>query len=192
MILDSGGLMTMHETMNASTSHWVFGYGSLIWNPGFVHVSAQQGLLHGAHRSLSVYSQDHRGTPQQPGLVFGLTRGGSCRGMVFEVADADWAGVRAYLLAREKGNGVYREALRPVRLADGRAVLALTFMVDEGHVQYARDLSLERQLAIVRGGIGESGNNVDYVLNTARGLQQLGIKDRQIMLLAERLADVAA
>jgi len=184
--------MTMHETMNAKMTPWVFGYGSLIWNPGFAHISSQQGLLHGAHRSLSVYSQDHRGTPQQPGLVFGLTRGGSCRGMVFEVAEVDWATVRAYLLAREKGNGVYREALRPVRLADGRAVLALTFMVDERHVQYARNLSLEHQLAIVRGGIGESGNNVDYVLNTAEKLEQLGIKDRQIMALATLLAREAA
>jgi cation transport protein ChaC len=179
--------MTTLQTMTATSTRWVFGYGSLIWNPGFGHVSSQQGLLRGAHRSLSVYSQDHRGTPQRPGLVFGLTRGGSCRGMVFEVADADWAGVRTYLLAREKGNGVYREAMRSVRLADGRDVMALVFMVDERHVQYARNLTLEHQLAIVRGGFGESGNNVDYVLNTARHLEQLGIKDRQIMALAALL-----
>ena len=184
--------MTTLQTMTATPTHWVFGYGSLIWNPGFVHVSSQQGLLRGAHRSLSVYSHDHRGTPQQPGLVFGLTRGGSCRGMAFEVADAEWALVRAYLVAREKGNGVYREAMRPVRLADGRSVLALVFMVDERHVQYAQDLPLERQLAIVRGGVGESGNNIDYVLNTARRLEQLGIKDRQIMALAALLVQDAA
>ncbi|HTM76136.1 MAG TPA: gamma-glutamylcyclotransferase, partial [Devosia sp.] len=164
----------MGETMQSTPNHWVFGYGSLIWNPGFAHLSSQLGLLRGAHRSLSVYSQDHRGTPQRPGLVFGLTRGGACRGMAFEVADADWVVVRTYLLAREKGNGVYREAMRPVRLADGRNVVALTFMVDERHVQYARNLPLEHQLAIVRGGFGDSGNNVDYVLNTARRLEQLG------------------
>ena len=192
MSVNSVGLKTMLETMNTKITHWVFGYGSLIWNPGFAHISAQQGLLYGAHRSLSVYSQDHRGTPQRPGLVFGLTRGGSCRGMMFEVAEADWGSVRAYLLAREKGNGVYREATRPVRLADGRAVLALTFMVDERHVQYARNLSLEHQLAIVRGGFGESGNNVDYVLNTAQGLAQLGIEDRQITALAKLLAQGVA
>ena len=174
--------------MSATLTHWVFGYGSLIWNPGFAHVSAQQGLLHGAHRSLSVYSQDHRGTPQRPGLVFGLTRGGSCRGMMFEVADAQWAGVQDYLVAREKGNGVYRQAVRPVRLADGRAVLALTFMVDVRHVQYAHNLTLDQQLAIVRLGVGESGANVDYVLNTARHLQQLGIRDRPVMALARLLA----
>ena len=186
--------MTMLETMNTATAtRWVFGYGSLIWNPGFAHVSAQQGLLRGAHRSLSVYSHDHRGTPQRPGLVFGLTRGGSCRGMAFEVTEADWTVVRTYLLAREKGNGVYREAMRPVRLADGRDVVGLTFVVDERHVQYAKGLGLEQQLAIVRGGFGDSGNNVDYVLNTVRHLTQMGIRDRQLMALAEMLTqDVAA
>ncbi|HTM77425.1 MAG TPA: gamma-glutamylcyclotransferase [Devosia sp.] len=182
----------MLETTGATVSHWVFGYGSLMWNPGFAHLSSQQGLLRGAHRSLSVYSQDHRGTPQRPGLVFGLTRGGACRGMAFEVADADWGVVRRYLLAREKGNGVYRETMRPVWLADGRTVTALTFVVDERHVQYARNLTLEHQVAIVRDGFGESGANVDYVLNTARRLEQLGIKDRQIMALAQLLARDAA
>jgi cation transport protein ChaC len=184
--------MNTSEPMNTAPSHWVFGYGSLIWNPGFAHLSSQQALLRGAHRSLSVYSHDHRGTPQRPGLVFGLTRGGSCRGMAFEVADADWAAVRAYLLEREKGNGVYRETLRPVRLADGRSVKALTFVVDEQHMQHARDLSLPQQLAIVQAGRGDSGNNVDYVLNTARHLAQLGIRDRQIMALAAMLEAVAA
>lgn len=177
----------MLETMNAPNTHWVFGYGSLIWNPGFAHISSQQGLLRGAHRRLSVYSQDHRGTPQRPGLVFGLARGGSCRGLVFEVADADWACARGYLQVREKGNGVYRESMRPVRLADGSMVEALVFTVDEQHVQYARDLTLEHQLAIVRGGFGASGNNIDYVLNTARHLEQMGIRDRPVMALAALL-----
>ena len=81
----------MDGDLDKAATHFVFGYGSLIWNPGFPHLSAQQGLLRGAHRSLSIVSHHHRGTPQQPGLVFGLTRGGSCRGMVFEVADADRA-----------------------------------------------------------------------------------------------------
>ena len=88
----------MDDLENAPT-HWVFGYGSLIWNPGFAHVSAQQGLLRGAHRSLSIVSHHHRGTVEQPGLVFGLTRGGSCRGMVFEVADAEVEEARAKIAA---------------------------------------------------------------------------------------------
>ena len=183
----------MQDTDTTAT-HWVFGYGSLIWNPGFAHVSAQQGLLKGAHRSLSIVSHHHRGTVEQPGLVFGLTRGGSCRGMVFEVADADWPQVYAYLQEREQVTSVYRDVMRPVHLADGRLVGALAFLVDERHAQFAGRLSLEQQLAMVRAGVGLSGRNIDYVLNTARHLRELGIRDRQLMALADMLAsdDVAA
>ncbi|QDZ11784.1 gamma-glutamylcyclotransferase [Devosia ginsengisoli] len=178
----------MHDTDNTAT-HWVFGYGSLIWNPGFAHVSAQQGLLKGAHRSLSIVSHHHRGTVEQPGLVFGLTRGGSCRGMVFEVADADWPQVYAYLQEREQVTAVYRDVMRPVHLADGRTIGALAFLVDERHEQFAGRLSLDQQLAMVRAGVGLSGRNIDYVLNTARHLRELGIRDRQLMALADLLAE---
>ena len=181
----------MHDTDDTAT-HWVFGYGSLIWNPGFAHVSAQQGLLKGAHRSLSIVSHHHRGTIEQPGLVFGLTRGGSCRGMVFEVAAADWTEVFAYLQAREQVTSVYRDVLRPVHLADGRTINALAFLVDERHEQFAGHLSLDQQLAMVRAGVGLSGRNVDYVLNTARHLNELGIRDRQLMALADLLTQEAA
>ena len=177
----------MQNSLETAT-HWVFGYGSLIWNPGFAHVSAQQGLLRGAHRSLSIVSHHHRGTVDQPGLVFGLTRGGSCRGMVFEVAHADWTEVYAYLQEREQVTSVYRDVMRPVHLADGRMVSALAFLVDERHEQYAGQLSVDQQLAMVRSGVGLSGRNVDYVLNTARHLRELGIRDRQLMALADLLA----
>lgn len=175
----------MHTT---TATHWVFGYGSLIWNPGFAHLSAQLGLLRGAHRSLSIVSHHHRGTIERPGLVFGLSHGGSCRGMVFEVSDADWAGVYAYLQEREQVTSVYRDVMRPVHLADGRMVSALTFLVNERHEQFAGQLSLDQQLAMVRAGVGLSGRNVDYVLNTAQRLGELGIRDRQLMALASLLA----
>src|SRR5690606_7033781 len=116
------------------SSHWIFGYGSLIWRPGFAFVGSAPGLLRGAHRRLCVYSHRHRGTPGQPGLVFGLVRGGSCRGVAFEVRADDWPGVHRYLVEREMDGGVYREAFRPVRLNDGRVVTALAFLVDERHV----------------------------------------------------------
>ena len=175
--------------MQTTATHWVFGYGSLIWNPGFPHLSAQQGLLRGAHRSLSIVSHHHRGTLEHPGLVFGLARGGSCRGMVFEVADENWQAVRDYLQEREQVTSVYRDAMRPVRLADGRSVSALAFLVDEHHEQFAGQLSLDQQLAMVRIAVGLSGRNADYVLNTARHLRELGIRDRQLMALADLLAD---
>lgn len=183
---------TMAEIISDNGTHWVFGYGSLIWNPGFAHVSAQQGLLRGAHRSLSIVSHHHRGTQERPGLVFGLARGGSCRGMVFEVADADWVAVQAYLQAREQVTAVYRDVSRLVHLVDGRTVRALTFMVDERHEQFAGKLSLERQLAMVRAGVGLSGRNIDYVLNTASHLKSLGIADRQLQALADILRAEAA
>ncbi|WP_152662573.1 gamma-glutamylcyclotransferase [Devosia soli] len=176
----------MQDTTEAS-SHWVFGYGSLIWNPGFPFVSTHLGRLKGAHRSLSIISHHHRGTIERPGLVFGLTRGGSVRGMVFEVADENWVSVRAYLEAREQVTMVYRDVMRPVVLDDGRRVSALTFVVDERHEQFAGQLSLEEQLAMVRVGVGISGRNVDYVINTARHLESLGIRDRVLMDLARRL-----
>lgn len=181
--------MNASSDMNITGSRYVFGYGSLIWNPGFVYIGAQQGLLRGAHRSLSIISHHHRGTREQPGLVFGLTRGGSCRGMVFEVDAANWPAVRAYLDARELVTAVYRDVWRPVTLADGRRVTALTYVVDEAHEQFAGALSLEQQLAMIRAGVGISGRNVDYVVNTARHLAELGIRDDVLMSISRQLED---
>ncbi|UYN98441.1 MAG: gamma-glutamylcyclotransferase [Devosia sp.] len=168
-------------------TQWVFGYGSLIWNPGFQYRHAQLALLRGAHRSLSIVSHHHRGTREQPGLVFGLTRGGSCRGMAFEVDDGNWPAVRAYLDARELVTSVYRDVTRPVTLADGRRIEALTYVVDESHEQFAGALSIDQQVAMIRAGVGISGRNVDYVVNTARHLETLGISDRALMRIAAQL-----
>lgn len=172
---------------DSSGSFWVFGYGSLIWNPGFCFVNAQLGLLHGAHRSLSIISHHYRGTPERPGLVFGLARGGSCRGMAFEVAAQDWPAVLSYLHARELVTSVYRDVTRPVTLADGRRVAALAYVIDEAHEQFAGALSFDEQVAMVLAGVGIAGPNVDYVLNTARHLEQLGIRDKALTALARAL-----
>ena len=167
--------------------YWVFGYGSLIWKPGFDFTRKSRALLRGAHRSLCIYSHRHRGTPEQPGLVFGLVRGGSCRGMAFEVEAAQWEAVHTYLVAREMDRGVYREALRPVLLDDGRLVTALAFLVDVRHVQYAGRLDIAEQVRLVRSGVGESGPNPEYVLETARHLEALGIRDRYLTDLVTAL-----
>lgn len=168
--------------------HWVFGYGSLLWNPGFAFIRAEPALLRGAHRSLSIYSHDHRGTAERPGLVFGLVPGGSCRGMAYQVADADWAEVQSYLRVREQVTSVYREDYRRVRLDDGSTVRALVYVVELGHAHYAGTLDLDQQAAIVRSGIGASGRNIDYVLNTVEQLQQLGIHDQSLLALSRLLA----
>jgi cation transport protein ChaC len=175
----------------AAQTHWVFGYGSLIWRPGFAYLRAVPALLPGAHRSLCVYSFRHRGTPERPGLVFGLVRGGSCRGMAFEVAVERWDEVHAYLVEHELDRGVYLEVQRPIRLGGGETVRALAFVVDESHVQYAGRLAVEEQARLVRGGVGESGANPEYVLETARRLRAMGIVDRHLEELVKVLeADV--
>jgi cation transport protein ChaC len=169
------------------STHWVFGYGSLIWRPGFDFVRSVPALLRGAHRSLCIYSHRHRGTPERPGLVFGLVRGGSCRGMAFEIEPERWDDVHAYLYEREMDRGVYREAVRPIRLSDGTAVNALAFLVDERHVQFAGKLEIAEQVRLVRSGVGEAGPNHEYVLQTADHLEQLGIRDRYLTELVEAL-----
>jgi len=181
----------MTAQVQTRSSHWVFGYGSLIWRPGFIYQQAQQALLWGAHRSLCIYSHRYRGTEEQPGLVFGLVPGGSCHGMAFEVGEADWAEVREYLREREQVSGVYREAVRRVRLASGDVVEALTFLVDPHHVQYAGRLDIATQLAYVRTASGAMGANADYVTNTAEHLLQMGIRDRHLLALSTLLAAAA-
>ncbi|HTJ56746.1 MAG TPA: gamma-glutamylcyclotransferase [Devosiaceae bacterium] len=167
--------------------HWVFGYGSLIWRPGFAFVRSERALLRGLHRSLCLYSHIYRGTPDVPGLVFGLARGGSCGGMAFAVADALWPETLAYLRERELVTDDYLEVVRPVRLASGATVQALTYVINEAHGQYAGALSIDEQVRIVRRGFGISGSNADYVLNTALHLRQMGISDRALEALVDAL-----
>lgn len=167
---------------------WVFGYGSLMWRPDFPHIEAVPATLHGAHRSLCVYSHVHRGTPERPGLVLALDRGGACRGMAFHVAGEDEEAVLGYLRGREQVTMVYRETRRPVRLAGAAgAETALCYVVDRAHPQYAGVLGHEEMLRQVRGARGRSGDNVDYVLNTVRHMRQLGIADRALEALADEL-----
>ncbi len=168
---------------------WVFGYGSLMWRPGFDVIERVPARLKGMHRSLCVFSFVHRGTPERPGLVLGLDHGGMCRGIAFRVAAAKRAKTIAYLRAREQVTAVYREAVRRIELEDGarRQVQALCYTVDRGHVQYAGRLSLADRLHYVRQGHGQSGANRDYVLETVRALETLGYRESELHLLAERL-----
>lgn len=168
---------------------WVFGYGSLMWRTGFDYLERRQARLIGAHRALCVYSHIHRGTPERPGLVLGLDRGGACRGVAFRVAAVKASETLAYLQERELVTKVYKEAVRPVDLLDGPAarVRALCFLVDRSHPQYAGGLSLDEQLHLVRQGHGRSGANPEYVLETVKHMRELGIVDPGLEWLAERL-----
>jgi len=176
-------------TRAAEGDLWVFGYGSLMWRTGFDFLERRQAKLIGGHRALCVYSHVHRGTPERPGLVLGLDRGGSCRGVAFRVAAENAHSTLSYLQERELVTKVYKEAVRPVELMEGQSerVRALCFLVDRSHPQYAGALSLDEQLHLVRAGHGGSGANPEYVLETVKHMRELGIRDQGLEWLAERL-----
>jgi glutathione-specific gamma-glutamylcyclotransferase len=174
--------------------NWVFGYGSLMWRPGFAFVEQRRARLRGLHRRLCVYSHVHRGTREHPGLVMGLDRGGACRGIAYRVEAADWPETLAYLRAREQVTNVYLEVMRPVHIMgdNAREVTAVAYAVDRKHPQYAGKLDVEAQLEFVAQGHGISGACTDYVLSTARHLHDLGVEDRLLQALAHRLSSYSA
>ncbi len=156
---------------------WVFGYGSLMWNPGFTYLESQIGLARGYHRTLCIRSFIHRGTLERPGLVLGLDRGGSCKGVAFRVDIDCKEQVLEYLRQREQVTQVYLEKSLGLKLADGRSISALGFVVDRHHRQYAGALGAEEAAAHILGSVGLSGRNEDYVLNTLSHLREIGIHD---------------
>lgn len=160
---------------------WIFGYGSLMWRPGFPHLEAQRAKLVGFRRCFCVYSVHHRGSRTRPGLVLGLDRGGACTGMAFRVSAQDAPGIRDYLRAREQTEGVYREAHLPVELLGTREeVLALAFIVERSHVNYAGRLPVAAQARIIASARGVSGANTDYLINTLEHLAEMGIREREL------------
>ena len=165
---------------------WLFAYGSLMWNPEMPFAERRPALLRGWHRSFCLYSRDYRGTPERPGLVLGLDRGGACRGVAFRVAAKHRGDTVDYLRSREQTTNVYREVMRSVWLEDEarQRVSALAYVVDRGHVQYAGRLSLTDQFRHVQQGHGRSGNNRDYVLSTVKSIEAQGFRDAQLHQLA--------
>jgi glutathione-specific gamma-glutamylcyclotransferase len=166
---------------------WVFGYGSLMWNPGFPYQERHVARLNGYHRALCVYSHVHRGSPERPGLVLGLDRGGACRGVAFRVAAHHAAETTSYLRAREQVTSVYLER-RVIIRPDAHAPLhALTYVVDRRHAQYAGRLDDDELLRLVRGAEGRSGRNPDYVAATQDHLVELGVHDAVLTQLSDAL-----
>jgi cation transport protein ChaC len=158
---------------------YVFGYGSLIWRPGFVHASSHPALLRGFHRRFCLWSRHYRGSPDAPGLVLGLDRGGACRGLAFRVPAVEAPAVVAYLDARENigGEVVYARRLLPLRLLDsGRQVRGIAYVVDRAAPAYCRPAAEEAARAIARG-MGKAGPNREYLLNTLAHLRAMGVRD---------------
>ena len=162
--------------MTGSGALWIFGYGSLMWRPGFAHDAAEPALLRGYHRAFCVYSVHHRGTPARPGLVLGLDRGGSCGGRAYRGAARDAEAVIAYLDAREQVTAVYLRRRVTIEIGAER-VAAITYVADRAHRQYAGKLALRRAAEIILGGHGVAGDNPEYLEHTVAHLDELGIAD---------------
>lgn len=171
---------------------WVFGYGSLIWDPGFAVAERQIARADGWRRSFCMWSIHHRGTMQDPGLVLALDRTGDahCNGVALRVAPGAEAETLARLRDRELVSSAYLEQTLPVTLRDGREVPALTYVVDPDHAQYCGGLSADRQAAIIAEAAGGRGKNRDYLFSTVTHLAELGIRDAELEDLAARVREI--
>lgn len=173
---------------------WVFGYGSLVWNPGFEVARQVIATLPGYARSFCMRSIHHRGTTAKPGLVLALHElaGAECRGVAMAVAEGQEAETLHRLRERELISSAYLERDLDLHLEDGDIVRAVTYVIDPDHVQYCGTLSLEEQARIIAHAVGEKGPNTEYLLNTATHLSQLGIADRDLEWLAARVRRLCA
>ncbi|MEM1130224.1 MAG: gamma-glutamylcyclotransferase [Pseudomonadota bacterium] len=176
------------DNMPGDVGLWVFAYGSLIWNPGFTPVHRESALLRGYHRSFCMSSVHYRGTAEAPGLVLALDRldGASCQGIALGVRRDDRDQVLDDLRERELVSSAYLEAWLPVRLASGREVEAVVYVVDPEHDQYCGGLSRDDQARIIARAHGHRGPNREYLENTAAHLHELGLPDADLdWLVAE-------
>ena len=173
---------------------WVFGYGSLLWNPGFDVAQQALATLHGYHRSFCMRSIHHRGTDQDPGLVLALDRaeGAKCHGLALRVSDGQEEATLAYLRERELVSSAYLERNLQVTLHDGRLVQAVTYVIDASHVQYCGALDLEEQARIIARAVGGRGPNTEYLYNTTSHLRTLGIADADLEWLDGRVRTLTA
>ena len=181
------------QTLMKNAPMWVFGYGSLLWNPGFDYTERVLATLPGYARSFCMRSIHHRGTDEHPGLVLALDEGegAECQGLALRVAPEIKAGVLDYLRERELISSAYIERELPLNLADGRQVTAVCYVVDTDHVQYCGGLALEEQARIIAGAVGGRGPNTEYLYNTADHLTELGIADPDLTWLAEKVRNLA-
>jgi cation transport protein ChaC len=171
---------------------WVFGYGSLIWNPGFPVAEKALATLSGFARSFCMSSIHHRGTVEDPGLVLALDphEASHCQGVGFRVPEADADATVIYLRERELISSAYVERVLPITLNDGATVNALTYVVDTNHVQYVDGIPLERQAEIIAHAVGGRGPNTEYLRNTVLHLHELGIADAELDWLSARVRDL--
>jgi len=155
----------------------VFGYGSLMWRPDFPYIDIVPATLHGWHRAFCIRSTHYRGTREKPGLVLGLDRGGMCHGRMFRVKPEHAPEVADILHEREMVTGVYEPRWLKLHLADGSHATALSYVADRQHPQYAGKLAVTEVARRIRDAIGQNGSNIDYLKNTVRHLEDMGIQE---------------
>ena len=182
------------EPETLATPLWVFGYGSLIWNPGFPVAERRLATMHGFRRSFCMSSIHHRGTETDPGLVLALdpVPQASCTGVAFAVPDEKADATVAYLRERELISSAYIERVLPVTFEDGETVMALSYVVDTDHVQYVGGMELERQAQIIAHAVGGRGPNTEYLWNTFSHLSELGIEDAELEWLSNRVREIVS
>ncbi|MCA2010050.1 gamma-glutamylcyclotransferase [Pararhodobacter sp. CCB-MM2] len=169
---------------------WVFGYGSLVWNPGFAWTQRQVAVLKGFRRSFCMLSIHHRGTEELPGLVLALDAAeaeAECHGVAFEIAPEIADETLEYLRARELISAAYLEEWHPLTLEDGREVEAVVYVIDRAHEQYRGDLTLEDQAQRIARATGGRGPNCEYLHQTAAHLAALGLRDPELDWLSDRV-----
>lgn len=165
---------------------WLFGYGSLIWNPGLPTIDAVCGKVHGYHRGLYLWSRVNRGTPEQPGIVLALDRGGSCTGIAFRLAGPTALPHLETLWKREMPMGSYRPAWLPCSLSNGKRVTALAFVMRRDVPTYTGKLPDHVVKEVFDRAKGRYGTTLDYVSRTVDALRASGIPDRALEALLAR------
>ncbi len=164
---------------------WIFAYGSLIWNPIFPVAEERVARVHGLHRSFCIWSRIGRGSPEQPGLVLGLTRGGVCRGVVLRLERHHVAEELALVWRREMVTGAYKPTWIKARTDEG-TVRAIAFVADRLRDSYAGGLSDDEVVQVVRSGSGFLGSCGEYLAQTTAGLAARGIRDEGLERIAAR------
>lgn len=165
---------------------WIFGYASLMWKPEFPFLEAQTALVRGYHRALCVWSTQYRGTPEEPGLVMGLDRGGSCKGRAFLLARNDVPQVMEYLHEREMGTECYAPKFLNATLQDGRKTQVYAYIMRRDHDQYTGKLSIDESVEIVLKGVGPMGTSLEYLESTLEHLDEMGIVEGPLHEICEK------
>jgi cation transport protein ChaC len=165
---------------------WIFGYGSLMWNPGFEWDKKRVATVYGYHRSFCLWSRINRGTPESPGLVLTLEQGGSCRGLAFRLAKGRDREELSRLWTREMSMGSYRPRWLECR-SGGESFEALAFVVNRRCTGYAGKLPLETMVRTIATAHGKYGPCCEYLFRTEAALHEHGIRDDRVKLLAERV-----